>query len=82
MIFLSHTAFIYIIADNEYMCKINTHTYAVLLCALFNCVFMLSTMTHKHSRRQKLAYKIPFCRTNCKHLSLAYIGPKYGTLIF
>jgi len=47
-----------------------------MLPALVKDVFVLSTMIHKYSIRQKLAYKMPFCRTNCRQLSLAYVSPK------
>ena len=47
-----------------------------MLPTLCNDVFVLSPMTHKYSTRQKFAYKIAFCKTKCRQLSLAYIGPK------
>ena len=50
-----------------------------MLPTLFNDIFVLSLMTHKYNTRQKFAYKIPFCTTKCRQLSLAYVGPKYGT---
>ena len=53
-----------------------------MLPTLFNDVFVLSPMTHKYSTEQKFAYKIPFCRTKCRQLSLAYVGTKtWNTLI-
>ena len=44
---------------------------------LFNDVFELSPMTHKYSTRQNSAYKMPFCRTKCRQLSLADVRPKH-----
>ena len=54
------------------MYKINSyHLYCILMfehnkgiLPTFNDLLVLSTMTHKYSTKQKLAYKIPFCRTN------------------
>ena len=68
---------------NKYMCCILMYKHnKAMLPTLFNDVFVLSPMTHKYSTRQKFAYKIPFCRTKCRQLSLAYVGPKtWNTLI-
>ena len=62
---------------NSYLCciLIFEHNKRVLPI-LFNDVFVLSTMTHKYSTKYKLAYKIPFCITNCRQFSLAYVGPQ------
>ena len=67
----------------QYMCCIFMYKHnKAMLPTLFNDVFVLSPMTHKYSTRQKFAYKIPFCRTKCRQLSLAYVGPKiWNTLI-
>ena len=62
---------------NKYMCCILMFKHnKAMLPTLFNDVFVLSPMTHKYCTRQKFAYKIPFCRTKCRQLSLAYVGPK------
>ena len=62
---------------NKYMCCILMFKHnKAMLPTLFNYVFVLSPMTHKYCTRQKFAYKIPFCRTKCRQLSLAYVGPK------
>ena len=68
---------------NKYMCCILMYKLnKAMLPTLFNDVFVVSPMTHKYSTKQKLAYKIPFCRTKCRQLSLAYVGPKiWNTLI-
>jgi hypothetical protein len=53
-----------------------------ILPTLFNDVFVLSTTTHKYSPMQILTYNIPFCRTNYRQSSLAYVGSKmWNTLI-
>ena len=53
-----------------------------MLPTLFNDVFVLTPMTYKYSTRQKFANKLPFCRTKCRQLSLAYGGPTlWNTLI-
>ena len=52
------------------------------LPTLINNIFVISPMTHKNCTRQKFAYKIPFCRTKCRQLSLAYVVLKiWNTLI-
>ena len=62
---------------NKYMCCILMFKHnKAMLPTLFNDVFVLSPITHKYCTRQKFAYKIPFCRTKCRQLSLAYVGPK------
>ena len=62
---------------NKYMCCILMFKHnTAMLPTLFNDVFELSSMTHKYSTRQNIAYKIPFCRTKCRQLSLAYVRPK------
>ena len=62
---------------NKYMCCILMFKHnKAMLPTLFNDVFVLSPMTHKYCTRQKFAYKIPFCRTKGRQLSLAYVGPK------
>ena len=68
---------------NKYMCCILMFKHnKAILPTLINDVFVLSPMTHKYCTRQKFAYKIPFCRTKCRQLSLAYVGPKiWNTLI-
>ena len=62
---------------NKYMsCILMFKHNKAMLPTLFNDVFVLSPMTHIYCTRQKFAYKIPFCRTKCRQLSLAYVEPK------
>ena len=68
---------------NTYLCCILMFMYNKgMLPALFNDVFVLSTMTHKCSTRKKLTYKIQFCRTNCSSYLWPILDPKIGTLLF
>ena len=62
---------------NKYMCCILMFKHnKAMLPTLFNDVFVLSPMTHKYCTKQQFAHKMPFCRTKCRQLSLAYVGPK------
>ena len=62
---------------NKYLCCILMYKHnRGMLPDIYHDVFVLQISTHKYNTRQEVTYKIPFCKTNCRQLSLAYVGPK------
>ena len=87
--FRNHTQFLFktyqimnIYQLNKYISCVLMYTHNNgMLPNIFNDMFTHHIMLHSYKMRQEITYKIPYCKTNTRQNTLAYVGSKLWNTI-